>query len=81
MTEAMRFPNADGTAALGICESLILALTETKVLSEQDARDLLADVAAAHQQCAFVAPDDAELHHAVIATVQRILAGKNGVRR
>ena len=38
MTEHVRFIDADGTAALGICESLLLALTDAKVLSEKDAR-------------------------------------------
>jgi len=34
MTEPLRFPDADGTAALGICESLLLALTDAKILSD-----------------------------------------------
>ena len=41
MTEHVRFFDADGTAALGICESLLLALTDRKIISEQNARDLL----------------------------------------
>jgi hypothetical protein len=49
MTDRARFNEADGVAALGICESLLIALTELKVISEQDARDLLTDVAAAHR--------------------------------
>jgi hypothetical protein len=34
MTERARFNEADGMAALGICESLLIALTELKVISE-----------------------------------------------
>ena len=72
--------DADGLAALGICESLLLALTDRKVITERDARDLLTDVATTHDEAATVsqAPDR---HHAVVAIVQRILAGKNGVRQ
>jgi hypothetical protein len=80
MTEPARFPDADGTAALGICESLLLALTDAKILSEQDARALLTDVVTTHQE-AVCASDSPGKHHAVIAIVQRILAGKNGVRQ
>ena len=79
MTAHVRFPDANGTAALGICESLLLALTDSKILSEQDVRDLLTDVATTHQGALDMA-DTPEKHHAVIAIVQRILAGKNGVR-
>jgi hypothetical protein len=44
MAKEPRFDDADGTAALGICESLLLALTDLKIISEHDARDLLTDV-------------------------------------
>jgi hypothetical protein len=79
MTEPPRFPDADGTAALGICESLLLALTDAKLLSEQDARDLLTDVVSTHQDAADDCASPGK-HEAVIGIVQRILAGKNGVR-
>jgi hypothetical protein len=52
MIEHARFNEADGMAALGICESLLIALTELKVICEQDARDLLTDVATAHSEAA-----------------------------
>jgi hypothetical protein len=71
--------DADGTAALGICESLLLALTDAKTLSEKDARDLLTDVASTHQAALGQSANPSK-HHAVIAIVERILAGKNGVR-
>jgi hypothetical protein len=45
MTGHARFNEADGMAALSICESLLIALTELKVISEQDERDMLTDVA------------------------------------
>ena len=78
MTEPLRFPDADGTAALGICESLLLALTDGKILSEKDARDLLRDVVSSHQGAADESASPGK-HEAVVAIVQRILAGNNGV--
>ena len=77
MTQTPRSMDAEGLAALGICESLVLALTDLKVISEQDARDLLADVATTHTDAAAksTTPDR---HHAVVEIIQRILAGKNG---
>jgi hypothetical protein len=72
--------DADGSAALGICESLLVVLTDWKIISEQDARDLLADVATAHEDAVAISltPDK---HRAVVTVVQRILAGKHGVRQ
>ena len=79
MTEHARFEDANGTAALGICESLLLALTDRKIISEQDARDLLIDVATSHDEAAQTSKTP-DRHRAVTAIVQRILVGKNGVR-
>ena len=71
--------DADGIAALGICESLLLALTDLKIISEEDARDLLTDVATSHTEAALTSLSP-ERHQAVVKIVQHILAGKNGVR-
>jgi hypothetical protein len=79
MTGDTRFSDAEGMAALGICESLVLALTDLKVISEQDARDLLTDVATTHSEAA-AASQMPEKHKAVVEIVQRIPAGKDGVR-
>ena len=80
MAEHARIPDADGIAALGICESLLICLTDLKVISEQDTRDLLTDIVTAHSEAATISltPDK---HQAVIEIIQRILAGKNGVRQ
>ena len=79
MTELARFNDADGTAALGICESLLLALTDLKIISESDARNLLTDVATAHEQAA-AASQTPERHQAVADVLRRIIDSKNGVR-
>lgn len=69
---------AEALAALGICESLVLALTDLKIISEQDARDLLNDVATTHSNSAD-ASTTPEKPKAVVEIIRRILAGKNGV--
>jgi len=80
MTESVRSIDAEGIAALGICESLLLALTDLKIISEQDARGLLSDVATTHQEAAATSQSP-DKHRAVVEIVQRILAGKNGMRQ
>ncbi len=70
-------PN-QGLAALNICESLLVALTDLKVISEKEARDLLTDVVATHTEAALCSKTP-ERHQGVIAIIERILAGKNGV--
>ena len=79
MTEHVRFNEADGMAALGICESLLLTLTDLKIISDKDARDLLTDVATTHAEATTTSATPAK-HQAVVEIVQRILTGKNGVR-
>ena len=71
--------DAEGMAALGICESLLLALTDGKIITEKDARDLLTDVVSSHAEAAD-ASQMPERHRAVVEIVQRILDGTNGVR-
>lgn len=79
MAEHVRPIDAEGMAALGICEALLLALTDLKIISEKDARDLLTDVATTHTE-AGAASLSPEKHHAVVEIIQRILVSKNGVR-
>jgi hypothetical protein len=79
MTKHAQSHDAEGKAALGICESLLLALIDLNVISEGDVRDLLADVATTHNEAA-AGSRTPEQHQAVVEIVHRILAGKNGVR-
>lgn len=76
----MTIPNdIAGTAALSICESLLLAMNDRKILPENEILGILTDAAAAHE---FAPGDDrAELHAAVAALINGILAGGNSVRR
>jgi hypothetical protein len=56
-----------------------LALTDLKIITESEARDLLLDVSTSHSEAAG-ASQTPERHREVVAIVERILAGKNGVR-
>jgi hypothetical protein len=68
-----------GTAALAICESLLLALNDHNVLPEKEIVGILKDAAAAHEN---TPPGDLDaLHAAVAALINGILAGGNSVRR
>jgi hypothetical protein len=79
MPKHARYQDAKGMAALGICESLLLALADLNVLTEKDVRGLLTDVATTHNEAA-AGSRTPEQHQAVVEIVQRILAGKNGLR-
>ena len=73
-------PDVPGTAALSICESLLLALNDRKILPEHEVVGILRDAAGAHSND----PGEdgkAELHQAVAALINGILAGGNSVRR
>jgi hypothetical protein len=69
-----------GMAALSICEALLLALNDAKVLPESEIVGVLSDAAAAHEG-ADVADHDAALHQEVAALIRRIIDGGNSVRR
>lgn len=69
-----------GMAALSICESLLLALNDRKILPEREIVGILSDAAASH---ANVLPSDASkaTHDAVADLINKILEGGNSVRR
>jgi len=73
-------PDVAGTAALAICESLLLALNDRNVLPEREIVGILRDAAAAH---ANDPGDDGrtDLHNAVADLISGIIAGGNSVRR
>ncbi len=76
----MSLPNdIAGTAALAICESLLLALNDHKVLPESEIVGVLKDAAAAHET--MPSGDQDVLHAAVAALINGILDGGNSVRR
>ena len=72
--------DVDGIAALAICESLLLALNERKILPEREIAGILVDAAAVH---ANAPPGDGmeATHKAVAAVIQRLIDGGNSARR
>ena len=76
----MSIPNdVSGTAALAICESLLLALNDHNILPEKEIVGVLRDAASAHEYAP--AGDLDALHAAVAALINGILDGGNSVRR
>jgi hypothetical protein len=71
---------AAGCAALAICESLLLALTELKVLDDSDARGILEDAAATHRGAESTAPD-AAVHYEAAHIIQHIITVRNALPR
>ncbi len=59
-----------GVAALAICESLLIALCELKIVSPVDVGNLLADAAAAHR--GVETESDAALHRDAAAIIEDI---------
>lgn len=73
-------PDVAGSAALAICESLLLALNDHNILPEREIVGILQDAAAAHSDPHGI-DGQADLHREVAALINGILAGGNSVRR
>jgi len=71
---------ASGVAALSICESLLLAMGDLKIMNEKEAVGVIEDAAAGHRNYDGPGKDSA-LHVEVVAILDRILAGGNSIRR
>jgi hypothetical protein len=69
-----------GIAALSICEALLLALNDARVLPESEIMGVLKDAASTHENAKADAAE-LETHKAVAALINRIIAGGNSVRR
>jgi hypothetical protein len=70
---------AAGHAALAICESMLLSLTENEIIDETEARAILQDALAAHRN-AIPLLADAAIHEEAASLIQAILDGGNSVR-
>lgn len=68
-----------GHAALTICESLLLALSERNVLSEKEIIGCLMDAAAAHE--CEPSGEQAETHAAVAALINKMIRRRERRRR
>ncbi len=71
--------NAAGLAALSICESLLLSLTDLEIIEDKEAVSILQDAAAAHRG-AVAEAQNPEAHQAAADVIDRIIKGKNSVR-
>ena len=69
-----------GVAALTICEALLLALNDAKVLPENEILGILKDASATHEN-AEGTDTEVEEHKAVATLINKIIAGGNSVRR
>ena len=69
-----------GMAALSICEALLLALNDHKILPEHEIVGILHDAAASHEN-AVGSADEIEVHRVVAALINHIIEGGNSVRR
>jgi hypothetical protein len=78
---------AAGHAALAICESMLLSLTENQIIDAAEARAILADAAAAHRNATPLLADgaaheaDGAAHEEAAALIEAILKPGNSVRR
>ena len=69
-----------GIAALTICEALLLALNDYKLLPEREILGVLKDAAATHVKAVGL-DADSKTHQDVADLINRIIAGGNSVRR
>jgi len=69
-----------GHAALAICESMLLALSDQKVLDEPEVIGILEDAATAHRNAVPLGHGDAATHVAAATLIEAIIAGGNSVR-
>ena len=68
-----------GGAALSICESLLLALNDQKIMTEAQILGVLEDAAAAHEHAVKSALDP-EAHRQISNLINKIIVGGNSVR-
>ena len=68
-----------GAAALSICESLLIALNDLKIIDDKETRAVLQDAAESHRS-AVAGSSNPDEHRAVADLIDRIVEGKNSVR-
>ena len=72
--------NAAGHAALAICESLLLTLSDHTIIDEREVLGILEDAAIAHRNAVPLARGDGATHEAAALLIEAIIAGGNSVR-
>ena len=72
---------AAGHAALAICESMLLSLTENEIIDRAEARGILEDAAAAHRNAIPLVADGGGATHEEAATlIEAMLKGGDSLR-
>jgi len=69
-------PTTAGAAALAICESTLIALTDLGIISGKQERALLEDAADSHRRAAATSPESADMHLGAAAEIQRFIDGR-----
>ncbi len=72
-------PDIAGLAALSICESLLLSLTDLEVMEREEVIAILDDAAAAHLGAKAEARNP-QAHQDAADLIDRIIKGRNSVR-
>jgi hypothetical protein len=72
---------AAGLAALSVCESLLLSLTDSGIIDATEATAILLDAAAAHRGAVSLADGEAGVHEEAAALLEAIVRNGNSVRR
>lgn len=79
MTDPTDFKRtASGIAALSICESLLIALSDLAIMGADETLGVLKDAAATHRN-AGGSGDEAAMHREVATIIARIIASGNSV--
>ena len=72
---------AAGHAALAICESMLLSLSENNVIDETEVKAILEDAAAAHRNAIpLMADGGGAAHEEAASLIETMLKGGNSVR-
>lgn len=77
-----RLDVAAGMAALSICESLLLAMGDLKIMNEQQAIGVIKDASTAHQAASDIAGtvQATSMHLEVVEILNKIITGGNSIR-
>ena len=71
---------APGLAALSICESLLISMSDLKIASAKEISGILEDAATAHRN-ASESSSDQVLHLEVVSVIERIIAARNSIHK
>lgn len=72
---------AAARAALSICESILLSLTEHRIIPEAEAKAILEDAASAHHEAARLEGGEGQAHAETADLLDRIIEHGNTVRQ